>query len=318
MITLVILGSYLLGSVLSWSIAFYLTGNQMLAVMYGLSVGGVLGVIAGVGYWLLRVPLAVKDVLKAYHDGILIVAIGQDKKMRLLPGRSDGFVIRPTIKPYKDKYAWAADGESAYPVEVGKGMQGVIAYMGYPHPLAADMAAAITRFTEAGFTNPEDLKLATELPEPEAVLQRIRELEELLEEVKGKEGEEVEREFGAPKEEVLAEIAGRLNRYRKLLELVKKHGGGPNLAARVDGTLIRARDLINYLVWRHHPAELERIIKAETNAIISKMKRWDWLKPYIFAVIVGAMAIIGILAAIHMLGSGTPPSPPPTVTIGGG
>ena len=136
MITLVILGSYLLGSVLSWSIAFYLTGNQMLAVMYGLSVGGVLGVIAGVGYWLLRVPLAVKDVLKAYHDGILIVAIGQDKKMRLLPGRSDGFVIRPTIKPYKDKYAWAADGESAYPVEVGKGMQGVIAYMGYPHPLA--------------------------------------------------------------------------------------------------------------------------------------------------------------------------------------
>ena len=316
MIALVILGSYLLTTVFSWAVAYYLTGSEMLSIMYGLSLGGIVAVVAGIGYWVFRVPLAVRDVLKAYQDGILVVAVGQDKKMRLLPARSDGFVIRPTVKPYKEKYTWAADGESAYPVSAGKGMQGVIAYMGYPHPLAADKAAAITKFNEMGFTNLEDLKLATELPDKNSLVRRISELEAILSQVKEKSDEEVEQQFGAPKQEVVNEIVAQLTRYKKVLELVERHGGGPNLAVRVDGTLVRARDLINYLVWRHHPAELERIIKAETNAILSKMGKWDWLKPYIVAIVVGAMAIIGILAAIHMLNSGAP-MPQHTVSIGG-
>jgi len=103
-------------------------------------------------------------MVEAWRSGFLIVAIGSDKKARLLPGYSDGFVVRPKSRPYRDKYVWAADGESTYPVHGGKGMQALVTFMGYPFPLEVKKATAISMFGEKGFKSIEDLKTAVELP----------------------------------------------------------------------------------------------------------------------------------------------------------
>ncbi|HID41560.1 MAG TPA: hypothetical protein EYP33_05335, partial [Pyrodictium sp.] len=143
-----------------------------LALLAALGGGGLVGWLAGLIYWEASVPPALKQALQAARTGFLIIALGSDKKIRLLPGFSDGFVVRPLPKPYRDKYVWAADGESAYPVHRGKGMQAIITYLAYPFPVEVRKAAAVSKFREKGFNSLGDLKAAVELPSPEDLERR--------------------------------------------------------------------------------------------------------------------------------------------------
>lgn len=318
MIPIIAVLGYLFGFAIGIIINYLMHGGDMMMLLLGFSFGGLISTVMVAGYWSL-LPRAVKNVIDAYRTGILIVAIGADKKARLIPGITDGFVIRPKIKPYKDKYAWAADGESGYPVNAGKGMQAIVTYMGYPYPLEARKAAAISKFREKGFKSLEELKTATELPSLEEVDRRIEELRGFEETVANMDEKDVEKRFGVAKEQVLAEVRAELARLERVRELVEKHGGGASLTVNVDGATVRAQDLISYLVWRHHPAELHRIVKAETNAILSRMNALDWLKQLMPVIIVTGMMVLAILAAIYMLGHGGGAQPAPTrvIPIGG-
>jgi len=129
--------------------------------------------------------------------------------------------------------------------------------------------------------------------------------------------EEVEKAYGASKERVLEEVEAELGRLERVRELVEKHGGGASLTVNVDGATVRASDLITYLVWRHHPAEVNRVIMAETNAVLSRWGAMDWLRQAIPVIIVAAIAVIGVLAAVHMLAGPSPSASSPThVVIG--
>ncbi len=296
---------FLLGAVAAGGILYALQPQRPdLALLAALGGGGLLGWLLGLLYWEAGVPPALKQALQAARTGILIVALGADKKVRLLPGRSDGFVVRPLPRPYSERYAWAADGESAYPVHGGKGMQAIITFMGYPFPLEVRKAAAISKFREKGFRSLEDLKLAVELPSPEEVEERLERLAQLRAQVERMSDEEVERLYGEGKERVLAEIAREEERLRRVKELVERYGGGPGLSVNVDGALVRASDLISYLVWRHHPAEVERIIKAETNAVLAKLRTLDWLRPWIPIIILVGIIVLGIIAALALAPKG--------------
>ena len=318
MMGLVAVLSYALGAALGGIAGVFIYSSLYGALLLGGVLGGLTSLLVTLGYWYSIVPSAVRQVLAAVRSGVLIVAIGADKKLRLLPGKSDGFVVRPASKPYRDRYVWAADGESAYPVHAGKGMQAIVTFMGYPFPLEVRKAAAISRFREKGFESIEDLKLAVELPSPGEVEERIRRLEELRAKIESMEDSEVKRAYGVGKEEALAEIDSELERLARVRELVEKHGGGPGLSACVDGATVRASDLINYLVWRHHPAELERILKSENNAFIARMTPVEWLKQLMPVIIVAGMMVLAILAAIYMLSHGGPPQPVRSIAIGGG
>ena len=318
MMAAVLVLAYVVGAALGFIASSLLfPGNTLTAILVGGALGGLVSLAAGVGYWY-TLPGAARSVVDAARSGVLIVAVGADKKLRLLPGRTDGFVIRPRVKPYSEKYAWAADGESAYPVHRGKGMQAIVTYMGYPFPLEVRKAAAISKFREKGFRSLEDLKAAVELPSPGEVEERIRELEGLRSTIESMSEEEVEKTYGAGKQQVLAEVDSELERLRRVRELVEKYGGGPSLTVNVDGATVRASDLISYLVWRHHPAELERIVKAETNAVLARMNAIDWIKQLMPVIIVAGMMVLAVLAAIYMLSHGGAPHPAHTIHIGGG
>lgn len=266
-----------------------------------LGLAGLAGFTAMLAYYI-SLPLAVRDVIRARSTGMLLVAIGQDKKLRLLPARSDGFVIRPVDKPYREKYEFAADGEATYPVHKGKGLQAAIVYMGYPFTLAGDKLAAISRFREMGFRDLDELKTALELYESGRVEERIRQLEELREQLAGMSDGEVREHFdGASREDVLHQIDRELDELRRLEQLVRDAGGVDKLKAYIDGAVVRARDLVNYLVWRHHPSELRRIIISETNAALARFGMADWLKQWLPFIIITGIVVIGLVAAIKIL-----------------
>lgn len=318
---------YILGGAVGWLVAYILyPSSHLIQLLAAGFLGGTVGTVASAVVWFM-LPPAVRVAARASKTGVLIVAVGLDKKLRLLPGKTDGFVIRPVDKPYRDKYVWAADGESAYPVHRGKGIQAIITFMGYPFPLEVRKAAAVGRFREKGFKSIEDLKTAVELPSAEEVEARIRELKETRASVESMDEGEVERIYNTGKDQLLAEIGKEIERLERVRELVRQYGGGGSLAVNVDGATVKASDLISYLVWRHHPAELERIVKAETNAVLARMSAIDWIKQLMPVIILSGMMVLAVLAAIYMLShGGAPASPaapaqgpgPGPVRIGGG
>ncbi|BAA79810.1 hypothetical protein APE_0830 [Aeropyrum pernix spindle-shaped virus 1] len=289
-----------------------------LALLAGLGAGSALGWAMGFFYWSFGVPPAFKQAMRAARTGFLIVAVGADKKARLLPGFSDGFVVRPAPRPYRDKYAWAADGESSYPIHGGRGTQLLVTFMGYPFPLEAGKAAAVSKFRERGFRSIEDLKTAVELPTVEEIEARMRELEAARASIEKMDEGEVRRLYGEDKRQLLAEVDRELERLERVRELVKEYGGGSSLTVNVDGATVRASDLISYLVWRHHPSEIDRIVKAETNAVLSRLSAVDWLRQLLPVIIVTGMFVLGIIVVVYMLKGGGPPAPVESIAIGGG
>ena len=305
----------ILGFLIGFTPVMLYTNVLWFSLLIGVALAGVFASITAGAVWML-LPPAIRNIAMSWKTGFLIIGVGSDKKLRLIPAYSDGFIIRPKLKPYSEKYRWAADGESAYPIHQGKGTQAIIAFMGYSFPLAADKAAAITKFREKGYDNLEELKTAVELPSIQDVERRITALQTLRQQVEGMDDQAVEERYGTSKQDVLGEIDAQLRRLEKVKRLVQEYGGGQDLKVDIDGATVRARDLINYLVWRHHPAELDRIIKSETNALLSRMNTFDLMKQFMPLIVIAGLVIIGVLGAVYLVTHGSP-APVHTVKIGG-
>ncbi len=281
---------------------------QTYVILGAVGAGGLIAWLATVASYL-SLPKAFRNLVKAKSTGLLLIAIGQDKKIRLLPAKSDGFVVRPLEKPYSEKYEFSSDGEGVYPVHQGKGVQAAVVYMGYPFTLAGDKMAAISKFREMGFKTIDDLKLAVELYESGEVEGRIRQLEDLKSQLAAMSDADVQKQFNASREEVLQEVEAELERLRNIKRVVEESGGPSKLRAYIDGAVVKARDLVNYLVWRHHPSELRRIIISETNAYVSRLTPLDWIKQWAPLLILAGIIIIGLVAALNIL------SGPPEVNV---
>ena len=280
----------------------HITDNYILMILWGGLIGGIFAVAAATLYWLLLNP-AIKAVIKASRTGFLIVALGKDRKVRLLPGESDGFILKPKDKRYR-RYRWGTDGESLHPVHDGRGLQLAIAYMGASHAVDGTMAAAATKFAEMGFETIDDLKTATELPSIEAVDRRINELQEYMEKIAEMDSKDVEEKLGEDKNMLLAKLKAELERLARIREIVAKHGGGGDISVNIDGTIVRANDVIRYFAWKTDPALVEKIITAETNAAYARTGRWSVVAPYLGLIAMGIIGGLIILGAIYLIGHG--------------
>jgi len=308
MITLWLVIGYIGGSILGILVWVALAGPLGLGitdmVLMAMAFGGVgAGVLVAAGW--AATPPAVRRLVHAWKRGYLVVAIGKDRKAHLLPAESDGYLLKPVDEKY-GKYRWATDGESLHPVHQGKGLQLAIAYMGASHVIDGVMAAAATRYAELGYETIDDLKTAVELPSKEAVEEEIGRIEDAIATVENMSEEEVEEKYGAPKEQVLGRLTAELRRLERIRDIAEKHGGGPP-ALNLGGVLVRAADVIKYFAWRTDPNIVDRIVLAETNALLARIGKWRQYAPYMALIAITAIAVIGVLAAVHMLTGGGQP-----------
>jgi len=255
------------------------------------SIGGVAAALIPMVYEVLWLPPALRDLIKAWRTtGYVLIAIGLDGKLRFIPAKSDGHFITPTVKPYSEKYLFVADGESVYSVNKGKGLRAAIVFMKYPYTLAADKMAAISVFSRR-FRSIEDLH---ERLQAWKELQRLggrEEVERLLEELASR----IERAKDEEKEKLQKQ-------YEYLVYLLERAPHSEDeLIADLGGVVVRASDLVNYLVWKHHPADLKKIVNAETAALLEKMREGPEWRRWLPMIVVSAMVIMGVLAAIKML-----------------
>ena len=303
MLPVIIILAYAFGFMIGYVYAWYVHAPTMLMVSLGGLIGGVFAVAAGFLAWYLVLNPAVRAVIRASRTGFLVVAIGKDRKVRLLPADSDGFILKPVDRKY-GRYRWGTDGESLHPVHDGRGLQLAIAYMGASHAVDGTMAAAATKFAEMGFETIDDLKTAVELPSVEAVEGKMHEIREYMDQVARMDDKEVLEKLGEEKSVLLARLRAELDRLARIRDVVARHGGGGNLAVNIDGTIVRASDVIRYFAWKTDPALVEKIITAETNAAYARTGRWSVVAPYLGLIAMGIIGGLIILGAIYLLGHG--------------
>lgn len=308
MIPLVLLVGYAVGAALGVIIVLtaeyvglHLTTLGIFGVITGLA--GLASVFAGFLYWGI-VPEAIRNLVRAWKKGFVVIAIGKDKKAYILPAESDGYLLKPIDSKYQ-KYRWATDGESLHPVHNGKGLQLAIAYMGASHVVDGVMAAAATAYSQAGYETIDDLKTAEELPDPKLVEQEIERLTSLLSQIRNMDEDDVAERYGERKDILMAKINAEIRRLERIHELAVKHSGGPPVL-NLGGLIIRAADVIKYFAWRTDPNLVDRIAIAETNAVLSRIGKLRQYAPYMALIVVSSVAVIAVLVVVHMLTGGTP------------
>lgn len=297
------------------------------ALLLFLSLGGVLALVfTFVGEALL--PGFVYDLVRAVKTGFLLILMGSDGKVRLLPASSDGHFVYPEKKPYSEKYVFAADARGVMSVHNGKGVRAVLSFAKYPFTLDPSMAAAITAFRRR-YSTIDDLFAALRayseierMGGRSAVEAELDELRKALDMVNEASDEELEKMGVKNRAAVAEQISSRIRYLEGLLEAAPR--SREELEARLGTVTISASDLVDYLVWRHHPADLKKIINAETAAAMEKVREsWfqDWWRKWLPIIVIVGLVVMGVAWVIHTLsGGGGPELPQPlqTISIGGG
>lgn len=298
------------------------------AILLFLALGGLVGVSVALGLEQVM-PGFILDVIDSARTGFLLLLVGADGKVRLMPGVSDGHFITPSRKPYKEKYVFAADGQSVMPIHKGKGVRAVLAYMKYPFTLDPRMTAAISVFRQR-FKTIDDLFAAAKAWEElerlggrGAAEKQLAELQGELDALMNMSVEELKQRRIEDPEKAAAELRGAIDYLERVLKLAPR--SREELEAKLGGVTIKASDLIDYLVWRHHPADLKKIINAEQASLMEKVKEdWmrDWVKKWLPIIVIIGLVVMGVLGVIYMgmHGGGAPHAPglPRTISVGGG
>lgn len=270
------------------------------------------------------IPRAIRNIeLARQGSGFLIIALGTDGKLRFIPARTDGHFAYPTVKPYSEKYVFVVDPEAVNEVHQGKGLRASLVFMKYPFTLPPKVLAAIKVFRELGFETIHDLFRAVKLVNKggsTAVQQEISELKKTKEFIENASDKElVEHGLDPDKRSLyIAQLEEEIQRLEKLAKMNLDELKG-KLRPEIFGIPISAVDLINYLVWRHHPADLRKIITAEVAAAMEKAKEtWlaDWFKKWLPIIVVTGIIVMGIIIVAGMVLSGGHPQIPLNITKG--
>ena len=286
--------------------------SMVTVALASLAVGGVLGVfLSTISYFM--IPAGIRNILRSVETGFLLVAMGSDNKVRFLPAVSDGFVLRPIDEPYKSKYVFAADGESTMVLHNGGGVQTALVYMGYMFPIKGSYAAAVMDFVKKGFKDVNELKTAVELARAGTIDDEIERLKNLLEEIKEASEEEIYEAYNISKEDMISRIVNEIAFLEGVKKAVEEVGSPDRLVAIAENTVIKAKDLIRYLFWKHHPTDVQRIIDAEVMALMSRLPSWERVKRMIpWLLLIGIIVIIAAIAYAIISGGGGGPASIPT------
>lgn len=152
-----------------------------------------------------------------------------------------------------------------------------------------------------GYRDLEAIKIARELPSPDKLEERIRDLEQRIKTIEDASDEEVQKGLGESKEVVLHRLYRELETLQALLPVARKYGTG-NKKVNPVGRIVDFDTITNYLCYQQNPERVKRRIHAAVNAMMAKMTSWKTeLMKYGVLIVLAAIAVIGVVAAIQML-----------------